>query len=677
MQKVDLHIHTKTSNQDRAFGFSEDRLKEYITNAGLDCIAVTNHNLFDKPQFEHIRGCVDVLVLPGIEVDVEKCQILVLSDGHNLDDFDQRCAEVSFKWNSTKSTLPYDDFTRIFGDLNQYILIPHYLKDPKISQDLLAKLASYITAGEVSSPKKFVSCIKDADKLVPVYFSDCRMSADLNPLPTRQTYLDCSEVSFGTLREVLRDKNKVALTEADGNKLFQIFPDGQSLSTGLNVVLGDRSSGKSHTLQRISDWFGEDNGKFVRQFDLVARNEAEDEKKFKDFLSERTSIFSKDYLADLQKVVEDVLDIDTVADLASVEDYVTSLLEYARETSKHDAFSKAKLYNEDALTKKNLDGLRQLIASTKHLLRNVEYREVIDKHLDTDALEALYVELMRVYCTQEEANAKKNWVNALVQDVKSKLQRKSSAPKIAELDLIKVELNKRKVSKFEEVVTLARQPKTPLRKRKQGFEVVAQVGPFRRAGELKEASRSNRSFSAAFQKYDEPYAFLQELRKIGDPVTAAELSKFLVKVDYKILNRDGLEASGGERSEFFLLDQIEGAEGAEVLLIDEPESSFDNNFLKEDVNELIKAMSHKMPVVIVTHNNTVGASIQPDYLICTRKELSDGEIKFRLYSGHPTSKKLTSTDGHELLTRDVLLGSLDAGVEAYEQRGITYENLKN
>lgn len=296
MQKVDLHIHTKTSNQDRAFAFSEDRLKEYITNAGLDCIAVTNHNLFDKSQFEQIRSCVEILVLPGIEVDVEKCQILVLSDGHNLDDFDQRCAEVSFKWNSTKSTLPYGDFTRIFGDLNQYILIPHYLKDPKISQDLLAKLASFITAGEVSSPKKFVSCIKDADKLVPVYFSDCRMSADLNPLPTRQTYLDCGEVSFGTLREVLRDKNKVALTEADGNKLFQVFPDGQRLSTGLNVVLGDRSSGKSHTLQRISDWFGEDNVKFVRQFDLVARNEAEDERKFKDFLSERTSIFSKDYL---------------------------------------------------------------------------------------------------------------------------------------------------------------------------------------------------------------------------------------------------------------------------------------------------------------------------------------------------------------------------------------------
>ena len=106
---------------------------------------------------------------------------------------------------------------------------------------------------------------------------------------------------------------------------------------------------------------------------------------------------------------------------------------------------------------------------------------------------------------------------------------------------------------------------------------------------------------------------------MGDPVAPADFSRFYVKIDFRILNKDGFDASGGERSEFFLLDEVEGANEHDMLLIDEPESSFDNNFLKEDVNAIIKEMSRKMPVVLVTHNSTVGALIKPDYLLCHEK----------------------------------------------------------
>lgn len=677
MKKIDLHIHTKSSSQDKAFSFSEEKLKQYVETAGLDCIAVTNHNLFDKAQFEKIKRSLNIVALPGIEVDVEKCHILVLSDGQDLAAFEEKCAIVSEKWTERKISSSFEEFEEAFGDLGRYLIIPHYHKDPKICPDVLKKFGTHIFCGEVSSPKKFISCAKDKEQLTPLFFSDCRVSNSLDPLPTKQTYIDCAEMSFGALREVLRDRTKVFLSEKDGNNLFQIFSDGQNLSSGLNVILGDRSSGKSHTLQRISDWFGENNARYIRQFDLVARNDADDETRFKDYLSERTSLFSKDYLADLQGVVEDVLDIDLKADTGSVEKYLSSLLEFAQESTRHDAFSKAKIYSEDVFSRKNLNGLVQLIGSTKHLLSNEEYRGIINKHVEDKSLRALYVELMRTYCTQEEVIKKKEWVNVLVQDVKSKLQRKSSAPAVAEVDLLNVALNKKAVETFEKIVKLARTPNTPLRKRKRSFEIVAQVGPFNGARELKEVSRSQKGFSAAYSKYDEPYLFLQELRKIGAPVYAADYSKYLVKVEYKILNKDGFKASGGERSEFFLLDKIEGAENSDVLLIDEPESSFDNNFLRADVNEMIKEMSKKMPVVIVTHNSTVGASIQPDYLMCTRKEIADLEVTWRIYSGHPTSKKLHSTDGYELPTRNVMLGNLEAGVEAYEQRSITYENLKN
>ena len=52
MKKIDLHIHTKKGVSDRPFEFSIDKLREYVDVSQLKCIAITNHNLFDKSQFK-------------------------------------------------------------------------------------------------------------------------------------------------------------------------------------------------------------------------------------------------------------------------------------------------------------------------------------------------------------------------------------------------------------------------------------------------------------------------------------------------------------------------------------------------------------------------------------------------------------------------------------------------
>lgn len=675
MKKIDFHIHTKESVLDASFEFSQAKLNEYVEESDLDCIAITNHNLFDKAQFEAIREHLSIPVYPGIEVDLGKSQILVLSNGEDIDEFETICAQVSAKCRDVGDFVSVDEFKTIFGDLSRFILIPHYDKKPAIDDATLAALSPHITAGEVSSPKKFMYCIKGDQRLVPVYFSDCRIRDALSPLPTRQTFVDCDEPTFNAIKECLKDKNKVALSREDGNRLFQVFEDGQHLSTGLNVILGDRSSGKSHTLEKLKARFPD--AHHIRQFALVARDADEDEKKFNSYLSHQQGMFSKDYLSPLQRVVDDLIEVDLEEDDRQVEKYVLSLLEFAQETERHDTFSKARIYSEDPFPERNLNGLRDLIASTKNLISNKEFKETISKHIPNEQLVTLYLDLMRVYAEQEELRLKRDWVNNLTHDLKSKLQLRSAAPRIADVDLYRVALNKQKVSRFSNIAKLAQRQKTPLRKEKRGFTVVAEVGPFKGAREIGSVLRRQVSFSQAFENYDDPYKFLQELKAIGGHVQPGDFSKYFVKIKYRILNKDGFDASGGERSEFFLLDEIEGAADHDMLLIDEPESSFDNTFLKDDVNSIIKEMSQKMPVVVVTHNNTVGMTIKPEYLLCTRKEIEDSEIVWRTYSGYPTSKSLYSPDGAEVTTLDVLLGNLEAGSTAYEERRQSYENLRN
>ncbi|MBE4118180.1 hypothetical protein HJ108_09340 [Vibrio parahaemolyticus] len=75
------------------------------------------------------------------------------------------------------------------------------------------------------------------------------------------------------------------------------------------------------------------------------------------------------------------------------------------------------------------------------------------------------------------------------------------------------------------------------------------------------------------------------------------------------------------------MKSLHDAKDYDILLIDEPESSFDNVFLFESVNKIIKDLSKQMPVVVVTHNNTVGASIEPDYILYTEKKRYKGKSR--------------------------------------------------
>ncbi len=136
---------------------------------------------------------------------------------------------------------------------------------------------------------------------------------------------------------------------------------------------------------------------------------------------------------------------------------------------------------------------------------------------------------------------------------------------------------------------------------------------------MKIISKTQLTFTEAFNKYNSPGSFLKALKETG--LAPTEIHKFFVDIDYITLNRDNFSVSGGERSEFNLLHEIKDAMRYEMLLIDEPESSFDNLFLKSEVNKLLKDISAHIPVILVTHNSTVGASISPDYIVFTRKSV--------------------------------------------------------
>ena len=226
MKKIDLHIHTVPTISDTQLIFSLDAFKRYIADANLDAVAVTNHDVFDGAQFRTIKEALDVTVFPGIEVNLERAHVLIISSGSNLEDFEAKTNLVSQRITQIGDSISVEELEKIFGDLGNYLVIPHYDKKPSITGEMLERIMPYVSAGEVDSAKKFIRAIRDDTKLTPVLFSDVRIREDLAKLPTRQTYIDCGDLTLSAIKSCLRDKAKVKLSENDGNKLWQIFEDG-------------------------------------------------------------------------------------------------------------------------------------------------------------------------------------------------------------------------------------------------------------------------------------------------------------------------------------------------------------------------------------------------------------------------------------------------------------------
>ena len=677
MKKIDLHIHTVNTQSDPDFEFSLETLKGYVKEKALDAIAITNHNLFDEVQFNEIANALAGIttVYPGIEINIgtRMGHLLVIANSSNVADFASRCAKIQEHIVSPSMSVSVQEFMEIFPNLGQYMLIPHMEKNPPVDDYTLAMLGDHICCGEVGSIKKFVYYQKDEAMPTPVYFSDFRPAEDA-ALPIRATFIDTEDVSLPSLRLCLQDKSKVMLSAENGNSQFTALPY-LTLSTGLNVIIGGRSSGKSYTLNRLNEQY--ENVKYIRQFQLLEVDPSKAEQEFSEKLAAKQGTITRDYFLPFSKVVDEVKDISIADNDKAVEDYITSLIKYAEERERADAFSRCAFFSESEYSIDSQDGIIELIEATMKLLDSIKYREIIERNISRESLVALLKDLIAQYQSEREQVLKKLWINDLLSDIKRGLQSRTAAPRVEDVDFYKVQMDSVKVDKFNLIVRALQSESVIHEKEIEGFKIQARKRKYNGAGELKTHSGRVVTFSTIFPMYStDPYAFLLGLKQIPE-LSNDKYYEYFAKVEHVILNSYGCEVSGGERAEFNLLQEINDAYQYDMLLIDEPESSFDNIFLKERVNHIIKEISQQMPVVIVTHNSTVGASIHPDFVINTVRTIIGKEAHYDVFYGEPGNKELVNCAGDRISNLEAMLNCLEAGEIAYDERRREYEMLKN
>lgn len=677
MIKIDLHIHTISTQYNKPFNFSIDALKEYVYQRKIDIIAITNHNIFIKSNYDEIVNAIpDKLVLPGIELTIlpNKWHLLIIANPTNIEDFIKLCNSLNNDFYANNQFPTLHDIMDLFKDKNEYLLIPHYKKDPSIDEDSISALSSLFFCGEVGSQKKFINC-KKTDTITPLLFSDFRPSSEtnINNLSIRQTYINLSNYDFAKLKYALKDKTNVSLSKNSLKDMFEVIPDF-NISSGLNVVIGGRSSGKTHLLDEIAS--SNENVMYIKQFELLEKDYKDAEKTFNKKIQRQESDFSEKYLTAFKNVVFAMKEVSLKNDSKSVQQYLSSLLANANENYENDCYSSCTMFKMSAYTKTELKTLKELLKSFYVIYNNYEYRNIIDEYIPTQNIYNVIQELSQILKEKIFDNCKKGFINNIIQKVKSELSCNTSVTSIQDCDFYQIAINKVKVSKFNKLVNVLQESKTIGKKTISGFTAVATRQKFSSCSDLKDHTGIKTNLSDQFNNYSNPYEYLQSLFD-NENIADDEYYKAFVKISYYLLNKYNVKVSGGERSEYNLIKKLNEANNKDLIVIDEPESSFDNIFLSQTINERIKSLSTSIPVILATHNATVGLSIQPDFIIYTKRQIENGEANYKIYYGPSGDKQLTTLDGEQISTHDVLLDYLEAGEDIYKERRQQYEMLKD
>lgn len=687
MIKVDLHIHTVTTKFDPSnFVFNEQLLGQYVQEAGLDVVAITNHNTFSRSNYEDLSSKLNCIVLPGIEINVTTPgtygHVLLISPIDGIDAFSQSADALENEINESNGQIGWKRVIELFPEIKNYLVIPHYKKKKRnLDKHTLDEIraSTGIDALEVSSPKQWLKGDEAVSEPL-VLFSDSRPglkmpSSDDGEL--RYSYgscfVNCEEASLHAIKAALPLDQSVRLFHNDSE--FEILPEGLPVSKRTNVLLGNRSTGKTYTLKRIMDGLNEEDYAYIEQFQITAGAKKDE---FESKVNADDKSFRIKYLSSLQRSLDSVLSADLQTLISASESWCEELIQFAH--SPEDDTSKLSIYNEGKYPliaeKKSRESDFVLRSNVEALIFDNRRKGTIEKHVSIDALRALAIDLREIGLEEHRETAFKSKANSCLESIQNALKKLSSRKPLPAIDPIRslfVESYREQrmikvLEKLESNTQLDSEVDSKFKKVRARYST-------KNATEAKDSAISkipkDVSLTGLFKKNTPWESRISILRGLPDDIKNQGAYLFF-GVKTSIVSNDTNETplSGGQRAEYLFLRLLEESRNKDVILIDEPESSFDNEFLRSFIVPMIKELSTTSTVFLVTHNNTLGVSLEPDWIIYVTKT---GKGQYDLFSGHLTSSVLRNTRGEAISRPCKLIETMEAGVDAYQKRRSYYE----
>lgn len=680
MKRIDLHIHTVATPWDEDFSFDLEQLRKHIEDWEIDAIAITNHNTFDYQQYKDIAKQIGSMcvVYPGVEVSALGTHLLVICDGEKAQQLEGACNKLhAFLGYSsggrafTSNSCTLEELQEAFPLLGDCIVIPHYEKAPAISEENLRLISNYVCACETSSLKKALRYNKLPDQRWSfVYFTDYRFGSESidGQRPAYRpggVYVRTDSTSFGAIHRALRGR-EVSLAQ-DGSQSLELYP-GVTSTEGVNLILGRRSTGKTFTLERVRSLCDDDDVYYIKQGDLV---DASKEADFYSSLNRQFESVRAKYYEPLEVLSEEMercgADGERSADVSR---YLKQLKSYAETKVQNDTFSNSALFKRRPIPDVNCAEGWNVIKAVCTILDSDDYAEDLEETVGRSRLLEFLKRVSSDVRGREIDEQAVKAANKATNAVKARLSQSSVDP-YPEPELVDVFRKEAFADAFSSLVSTCWKERVVANDNYSHFQkytLVAERKKFSNANDIKKAMHIPQGVILNNITRKPSRDYINRLLELdGRPA----ITRGLFSLTVEVRDERGSLLSGGQRTECVFLGRLTEAIGKPVVLIDEPESSFDNLFLDGPIANQIRKLGKRSIVFVTTHNQVLGFGLKPNKVFITSYD--DKSKAYQIHCGDLEDEDLCGKEVPSIPTKSTVMEILEAGKKSYESRQSYYE----
>ena len=705
--KIDFHCHTKSVKQGETEKRNIDskRFVEKINDANVKIVAITNHNDFDKKQYEEFveEANESFQIWPGIELDIKddetEAHLIIISNPNCLNEFETSINNLIGDNDKSTFIANIEDVLNEFNN-KDVIYIGHYIGKKKMLSPKMIELmektieekyrlflepSNYKTLS-VMSDNGFRaimgSDVQDWEKYSSINLPELKLEVD-----SFNKFLLLAKKDVTTINTLLQKKEKRDIDISIKLKNKKVINQTIPIYNDINVIFGLKGTGKSCIIDGLCDKFikdgidcsiyrAKDVDDTIKSMQTINDNEKFEVEFDLNILSkfiEKISKWKDNNPTSLSNYIEYIETKDNNKNKKRLG--ITKLKPIKNNsTEKYDEYLEKRKTIDNIINEYEDNNLYEFLDDNdKNILKEINNKIYIkyDSFTKEEYIKYKSIELSNNCITKIKEKAdllssSKSVPNStgFFEFAKNRLTIKNETNNILKSLRETKKIEEEKIGNLDEdkEVFLRKEYKTFF-DNETGFKFGQTATTLKSV--LKTLKNVNKKSLEDVNEYIK--LFNQELKDNNIQAT-----DFIGIKKYFINNKgEAYEPSDGERI-MLILDRAL-FENKEVYILDEPERSLGNNFINDVVlpriNELAKL---KKTIIIATHNANIAVRTLP--FVSILKEYTKGEYK--TYIGNPFVNKLINQDNEEDFKnwKDESIRVLEGGNEAFYDREDVYES---
>lgn len=705
--KIDFHCHTKSVKQGETEKRNIDskRFVEKINDANVKIVAITNHNDFDKKQYEEFveEANESFQIWPGIELDIKddetEAHLIIISNPNCLNEFETSINNLIGDNDKSTFIANIEDVLNEFNN-KDVIYIGHYIGKKKMLSPKMIELMEktieekyrlFLEPGNyktlsVMSDNGFRaimgSDVQDWEKYSSINLPELKLEVD-----SFNKFLLLTKKDVTTIKTLLQKKEKRDIDISIKLKNKKVINQTIPIYNDINVIFGLKGTGKSCIIDGLCDKYikdgidcsiyrAKDVDDTIKSMQTINDNEKFEVEFDLNILSkfiEKISKWKDNNPTSLSNYIEYIETKDNNKNKKRLG--ITKLKPIKNNsTEKYDEYLEKRKTIDNIINEYEDNNLYEFLDDNdKNILKEINNKIYIkyDSFTKEEYIKYKSIELSNNCITKIKEKAdllssSKSVPNStgFFEFAKNRLTLKNETNNILKLLRETKKIEEEKIGNLDEdkEVFLRKEYKTFF-DNETGFKFGQTATTLKSV--LKTLKNVNKKSLEDVNEYIK--LFNQELKDNNIQAT-----DFIGIKKYFINNKgEAYEPSDGERI-MLILDRAL-FENKEVYILDEPERSLGNNFINDVVlpriNELAKL---KKTIIIATHNANIAVRTLP--FVSILKEYTKGEYK--TYIGNPFVNKLINQDNEEDFKnwKDESIRVLEGGNEAFYDREDVYES---